>query len=372
VSSDFENRLWQQLEAAADRQVRSHPARKWTGRGRAILPRNVLRSALGVAAAGAIAAVMVSLVSRPEPPAVGHRQTQEFRLAGTQFSPGAITTAGSLWGYDIRARAILRIDPDSKRVLARIPAQGRWAGLALAAAPGVVWAVSAQFTGHDAPPANPSPVALLRIDPQDNRIVARVTLRAPDHSTIVPVGVVALPDAVWVWGSAGAQRIDPATNRVSSSIRVEGDSIRGFAADDAHVWVATELGRLVRFDARSGARLNSVPVTAGLRELVPVGDTLVVDRQDGVLVGLDATTGRTRWTTHLGSGVRDATVTGGRLWILTADSAGPNDRLVALDPDTGRIHDQVALPTNQGEALASLGPTLLATTSTGQVIVIHR
>jgi hypothetical protein len=296
-----------------------------------------------------------------------------FRLAGGSDLSGGLTGFGSLWTYDIDSGRVLRVDPATHRVLARVPVRAAWSDVGLAIGAGAVWAVSTHNTGHTASELNPPPVALVRIDPQGNRIMASLTLRAPDHSTLVPLGVITSPGAIWVWGAAGAQKIDPRFNRVTDAVTVRGDSVRGFAATGTTAWAVTETGRLVRFDARTGARLSTTSTTAFDRpkKLVLLPQALVVDREDGSIAKLDATTGRTRWTAHPGSALRDATMADGRLWILTADPTQPHDELQALDPNTGRTTARIALPTADSQAIASAGSKLLITTQSGKVLVLR-
>jgi outer membrane protein assembly factor BamB len=134
----------------------------------------------------------------------------------------------------------------------------------------------------------------------------------------------------------------------------------------------TDVGRLVSFDARTGARLSAttVPVrVSAAQELVAADGAVVVDQQDGSLAGIDALTGHTRWTARLESGLRDVAMAGRRVWLLLG--AGGRDRLQALDPATGRTVARVTLPTGEARAIATAGDRLFVTTGDGRVVAVR-
>jgi hypothetical protein len=126
---------------------------------------------------------------------------------------------------------LARLDPDTGREVARIeaPVPG-WVsgGGGLAAGFGSIW-----VTGHD--PESPGELRAVvdRVDPETNRVIARIPLEGRGGADIA-VG----PDGVWVafFGdeNAGVARIDPATNEVVATIELESDYVRYIAvAGDA-------------------------------------------------------------------------------------------------------------------------------------------
>jgi streptogramin lyase len=375
MTLDLEDRLWSELEAAAERDAARHRLARHAAAARGLLPRVALRPVLGALAVLAFLALVVAgaaVLDRPAPPAAAQWHVERFRLADTQLGD-AIDGFGSVWTYDRRAGRVLRVDPATHRVLAAVPVRGPWNDVALAASPDSVWAVDTHNSGHDEAPPNPPPVSLSRIDPRSNQVTARVTLRAPDRSTLIPLGVVANQREIWVWGEAGAQRIDPRTNRVTTAISVAGDSVRAFAATDTQAWAVTLLGRMVRFDARTGRRLSSASTTPLGRPQRPVvlPHALLVDHEDGSIAALDLLTGRERWTARPGTRLLDAGLADGRLWILTADPAEPHDDLHELDPETGRVLTRIALPVGDAETVIASATGLLVTTSNGEVAVVR-
>jgi sugar lactone lactonase YvrE len=262
---------------------------------------------------------------------------------------------------------VLRVNSAGKHVLARVPFRAPWPNVTLGTSDDAVWAVSTHDVGRDAATAHPAPTTLLRIDPETNRIAARITLRAPNGSTLIPLGLTVTSSAVWVWGEGGAQRIDPDTNRITTAIRVPGGRIKGFAAGETEAWAATDIGDLVRFDADTGKRLSTAPFVALDRPQQPVvlPDALLLDRQDGTIAAIDGTTGATRWTARPGTALRGATFADARLWLLDTEA------LLAIDHGNGRIIARIPLPATDPLGVAAINSALLVTTSDGHVIVVR-
>jgi hypothetical protein len=105
------------------------------------------------------------------------------------FSQTIAVGAGGVWLADPFDEQVVRIDPRTRRVMARIPAG---AATTLAVASDDVWALSS--------------LGLLRIDPARDRVVA--TASDPDlrRARLVAAGA----GAVWTAGWSSVSRIDPA------------------------------------------------------------------------------------------------------------------------------------------------------------------
>lgn len=78
----------------------------------------------------------------------------------------------------------------------------------------------------------------------------------------------------------------------------------------------------------------------------------------------DPVTGDAIWRTRLGGrgaataiAVGPAAVVDGRLWLETSDTDRPGDRLVAIDPRTGRVVSSVHIGDFGAVGLARVGPT---------------
>ena len=228
-------------------------------------------------------------------------------------------------------------------------------------------------TGHMVTATPSRPLALVRFDPQTGSEVARVPIRIPGGAPIVPFGVAAADDGVWVWGQTAAVRVDPRTNRVTDAVRLPGDVIKGFTIVAGSIWLATDLGRLLRFDAATTERtaaLRGRPLSHTI-PLVVVPEAVIIDGQDGILYARDPASGRPLWRVPIAGGVRSALAADGRIWILTASSASAQQELVALDPDTGRAIDRIGLPTGDGVSVQAVGSDLWVTAGSGDIHIVH-
>jgi DNA-binding beta-propeller fold protein YncE len=142
----------------------------------------------------------------------------------TQVTVGA----GGVWVAVWAAGRLVRVDPATNRVVARIPVgRAQESPLAIAAAAHAVWAVD--FGDAE----------VLRIDPATNRVVARIPVRGGAGGIGVGAG------AVWVTSGEGGdqrhgwvQRIDPARGRVVATIDVPGGLLWDVAVDGSRCGLA--------------------------------------------------------------------------------------------------------------------------------------
>jgi DNA-binding SARP family transcriptional activator/streptogramin lyase len=153
--------------------------------------------------------------------------------------------ARSIWIADLD-NGVIRVDPATGREI-RIRA-GRVDGVALG--DGAVWAAS-----------GPS-AAVLRIDPRTDRVTARISLVGkPDVLSPYPYAIAVGGGFVWVVnGNTGTvTKIDPTLRGVVTTIPV-GRNVLGLAAGDGAAWVTdSAAGTLVRIDATSN-RVTSTPL----------------------------------------------------------------------------------------------------------------
>jgi YVTN family beta-propeller protein len=153
------------------------------------------------------------------------------------------TGAGWLWAADENDDALVRIDPESRRVAQTIYGVGG-SPQSIAVAGGDVW-----VAGFDEG-------VVTRVNAATDRIVAKVPVG------VQPAAVAASADQVWVANSADntVQRIDPATGKADDPISV-GDGPVGLLLDQSVLWVAnSRSGTVTRLDTRSGE-----PIAADLR-----------------------------------------------------------------------------------------------------------
>jgi DNA-binding beta-propeller fold protein YncE len=151
------------------------------------------------------------------------------------------------WGGDWEGHTVVRIDPDSNRVVARIR-PGPVLGHGIAADKDGVW-VSLE------------PRGVAHIDAETNRVVARI--RLPGHPDQVAVG----EGAVWVALLDGrVARIDPKTNRVTATIRT-GTHLEYIAAGEGYVWAGNindgPNSTLSQIDPRTNEVVSSSPICDG-------------------------------------------------------------------------------------------------------------
>jgi len=367
VTLDLEDRLWEQLEAAADREAARGYMARVAAATSGLLPAWKLRAAMMTVAAAATIALVVALTPDRAAP---QWSVERVEVGGTRLSSGVVGH-GALWSYDERSGQVLRLDPQTHRVIARVPIPSSSSGVTLASGANAVWAVpSSPVTHSSALRSDPAAVELTRIDPRTNRVVLELSLPA----ALRPVDMVLLPGAVWVWGQGGAVRIDPARMRTTTPlIWPRGERAMGFAATDERVTFFTDFGQLVTFDARTGERLATVPLDGAEtgEDLVAVGGEVVAYRQGGELASVNPITGRDRWTIRLDGRPRDVTMTGGRLWLLLAAAGARAGELRALDPGDGHVVARVALPTDDSRSISPAGKTPLITTQGGELIAVQ-
>lgn len=231
--------------------------------------------------------------------------------------PSALATgAGSLWVAKNDDQAVLRMDPKTERILARIPV-----GIVpfeMAATDNAVW-VTAYWADQ-----------LVRIDPRTNQVVARFTV--PDGAG----GLAVSDQAVWVTGTVAGTltRIDPPTNQVVATIPIDcfGPCYQGsmplpvLATKDA-VWVRTEgNGKLVRVDPQANRVIAMFDVIFGIGRS---GVDHMADLNGSIWVSGDSLQ-RIDQQTNRVSGTVDVSTTSaisafGSLWIT--DNRGRVERI---------------------------------------------
>jgi YVTN family beta-propeller protein len=212
-----------------------------------------------------------------------------------------VVTPGGVFVTNWLDDTISKVDAATNLVLATIPLEisGNAGPEAIAYGDGALWVAVTGDAG-----------SLLRVDPATGRTVATIP--------VGPVAVATSPGAVWVTGHQGGTvtRIDPVTNSVSATIRLE-PGLWGLAYGEGAVWVANpERDTVSRIDAATNA------VTATISDIdVPVG----------VAVGA-----RSVWVTNWG--------TTGMPWT----PGQPGGTVSRIDPLTNRVTGTIPVGTNPG------------------------
>jgi streptogramin lyase len=378
---EFETRLRLALREAAEREAERGRAGRAMVRSRSMLVVTrrsfvpVAVAVLGTLLALAVATVFLTRSGQREavhPPEVVARFALGESLGGT------VGAYGSAWVADTGPDRLLRVDPDSRRVTVRLPAGGN---VAMAPAGGTLWALNERV-----PPSELGDL-LLGIDPGSSDITARLRLRTPSGAGLLGFDLAADQNSLWVLGetaswhnddSVGLMRLDPQDRRATVAFVLPGGSGRvGIALRRDGLWAITADDRLLRYDAHTGEKLSEtrldLPASQFAKpapgQLQFAGDTLVTSIPGG-LAGIDPYTGRVVWRRHLGATVNAWTEAGGVIWAAVS-AQGP-DRLVAVQPDEGRVATSVGLDAFSTAGIASVGDELWVTTAGGEAVVLQR
>lgn len=374
MSEDFVTQLRLQLREAALREEHRGTVGLGLVRARRALPGPAPVAAALAVALLALAVALGALALRGDPEPAVPKVIGTYRVAAglSPLAPGF----GAVWTADPVRGAVLRIDRDTRHVVARIPVQGE---AQVASGAGAVWAIAGdlQYGGDK------GPVRLLRIDPHTNRIVARIPMRTPAGKPFAAVDLQTNGGVVWALGLDGALRIDAARNVPDLYVSLADNSgdPRGIVADGDSVSVLTADGRLRQYDARTGRAAGEVRVhaPAALHVFAGPPGTVTVLTGKNQLALVERSSGRIVWHATLGEDIGWLRFDRGLLWVQVAGpwtssaSAAPteSDRLVRLDANTGRRRGQVVLPEPGVAGMAKVGRELWVATPGGELIVVR-
>jgi DNA-binding beta-propeller fold protein YncE len=198
---------------------------------------------------------------------------------------------GSLWVTGHHTDEVIRIDPATLKIVARIksgPGPG-W----LAITEDAVWVTNKNGSG------------VSRIDPSTNALVTSVGSGSPCGPDAAAFG------SVWFLGcdTQVIQRVDPATNKVGDSFPATGYSEPLLAGDELAVANADGLARL---DPTTGT-ITAIGGCCGL----PFGydGTTVWLNGTNDLTRVDPASGKVVAAIHLGSGATSITFVGDDAWV---------------------------------------------------------
>jgi hypothetical protein len=381
MNQDFVTQLRLQLREAALREERRAPFVQRLVRTRRGVPGpGRLAAALAVAVL-ALAVTIGALSLRGEPAPTKPKVLVTFQAADglTSMTQGF----GAVWASDLGRGDILRIDPQTRRTVARIPAGragaeggpgGGPAEVVVAAGAGAVWALTGDLENG----GRQGPVRLLRIDPRSNRIAARIPMRKPSGGTFSPQMIQISDGMVWVVGNAGALRIDPAGDTADRFVGISEPGL-GIVAEGDTVWALSASGRLRQIDARTGRTVHTlrVPVTTDTH-LFPASSGLLARLTGGrVTRGTRITTfdpgdGHAQWhATFEGPINYLAPGSGDTLWAYVIRAPEQPDRLVRLEAGSGRPIGQVEIHDPGVAGLAQVGRELWVAHPNGRITVVR-
>jgi outer membrane protein assembly factor BamB len=353
VNDDFITRLGYALRDAADREERRRAPSRALWNAWTAAPRLQASTAFAALIVGiVVVAAVYGLTQLKSDEAAPAAPKVVARLAPAGGLDMVVPAFGSAWLTDTDSQTLLRMDPATRRVTARIPLDGT---MALAPGRETLW-VGLNQNGQ---------FRLLRIDPQTNRVVMRQRLRS------MPGGSVGLPVFVggnlWVLTAEAALRIDQKSGRPTATVRTarDGYTTRSFAAAGGDLWVHTSDGRLLRLDGTTGKREATLrmPDDAMISDLGANGLFLLdqdsISRVDSKLHRM--------WRTPIPS-IGPAVAADGRLWVETPGRRG--DRVLTIDPQTGRTLDSVDVGEFGASFMAPIDSDVWMTTAGGHVVIL--
>jgi virginiamycin B lyase len=326
MRQDFVDRLELELRAAGERR-----ARPWR-----IARRQLLTPALAALGVVAIAIVVAATALRSDETVPAQAPPRLIANTALVSQGGSMASAfGSVWVADIAREQLLRLDPRTRAVEARIPLGGAaWVD----AAAGSIWAL-----GSD---------RLLRIDPSSNRVVASIRSGGP-----APGKVLDGAGVVWMAYPHVLLRVDLRRNVVTRTVPTSGAGYKalGAVSDGRVLYLTRGDGRLLRYDARTGKRLSAVRASFGGWLMGVAGGTVFVAGDSGV-TAVDAATGRSRWTRDLrAQAVNEGTFDGTTVWVHATDRATTRDRLWRIDARTGHVTGSLTLPEFGAASVVAVG-----------------
>jgi outer membrane protein assembly factor BamB len=359
MNDDFVTRLQFQLREAAEREsrrglvARAAAAARWRVVSRPVLVGAMLACALAITVAATLSALRHT--SPPVEQAVPPGHPLELVASGKLVTQGGAITPGfgAVWASDPDTGELLRIDPRSRRVLARVSMGGEAFPDAGA---GAVWATA---DGR-----------LIRIDPASNRVSARIPLGLGARAVAV---VSAGRDVVWVASPLELLRIDPRHNTIDRRIGLERQSFQahGFATDQKLLYLLRADRALLVLDAATGARVSSTRLAFD-GFLMGAADGTILLAAGTDVVAVDARSGRTLWRTNMGAErVNDGFLANGSLWIHSTNSDTNRDRLLRLDARNGHPTGSFTLPEFGVAGIAAVGDDIWIVSPNGRLMVVR-
>jgi virginiamycin B lyase len=237
---------------------------------------------------------------------------------------------GSLWVTITNSKEVLRIDPDTNKVIATIRV-GSKPQLGIGIGLGSVWI------------ADIKDKSIKQIDPQTNQVIHTFAVKLPKE-TEGSIGVG--EGSLWMLTNEGGtdsetlSRIDPISGEVSADIQVNAGSHAALVAFGS-VWVSsTAAGSVLRVDARNNAVVAEIPVHGDPRFLAAdEGAVWVLSQGDGSLARIDPLTNKVSATIDVGVPGAGGDVSIGENFVWVAAQGVP---LSQIDPRTNRLVRQFA------------------------------
>ena len=183
----------------------------------------------------------------------------------------------------------------------------------------------------------------------------RVALKGKDPGVVnSPWDLAVTPNAVWVLEprAGEVQRIDPDTNRVVARVKLPASScppgacgIDRMVADAHDVWLTNNgAGLLVHIDARTNKVVGQTAFSSGISEppvIDATGAWINSGTAQGDIVHVDGRTHKTTKTVNVGRAPAwPVAMVDGTLWaagLIQGQGAPPDEAIFRIDPKAGRI-----------------------------------
>jgi sugar lactone lactonase YvrE len=361
--SDYISELRRDLVEAAERQAHAGRAIRVA---RPLHPRAWSPSALAGATAIAIAliAVVVTLTTLAPPPKPSDAKIVATVRVGGQ-PRDAVLAGGSLWIADFEGR-VLRFDPATRRVLARIRVGGN--AVAVAADGDVVWVMS-----NSSPDGSRS--YLFKLDARSGKRLARGPVDGSGGRVEAGAG------GLWLVrdrDTGDLERIDPDSFERTASVRLGGATTEslsgGLSVSGRSVWTR-QFDSVLEIDGGSGRVVSRV--RTGLQPLqFDTQRSLLADR-DGVWVvgpteGVLARIERGRVTRRITVGTTADYVArvGSSIWVTASRGGDDGVELVRVDPDEGKVVQRLRFGYDEPRTLVPVGEDFWVITSSGRATLV--
>lgn len=308
-------------------------------RSEAIAPAGIRRSLLAESLVGVGVLLAAGFLVNGRPPvaqaAPAPAASRPLLVDAGVGTYGLAAADGSVWAGGVGGSQVLRIDPASGKVLARIEVGPRVFNLA--AAPGAVWAVG-NVLG-----------TVARIDARSGKVTATVQVGSAPYDVEWGFG------SVWVSNARDGTVSEIRGARVTRTLRVGGEP-NGLTAWGRFLYVTDHgSGRLLRVDPATGRVVAAVRLS-GADWVTGLGQSLYVSQETDVVTRLDARTLRVTGRVAVGPNPLGSAIVGGKLWVPCIDAG----RVDVVDPATMQVVRRFAAAGGPIVALSAFGHAWLS------------
>jgi DNA-binding beta-propeller fold protein YncE len=267
----------------------------------------------------------------------------------------------AVWVHNGDDGTLLRIDPQTNRIVAAIPVGRGQGGVAIGQ--DAVWV------------ANPKDGTVSRVDPQTNTVVATVTLAGKSNTGI---SLAASPGAVWATDNDNdaLTRIDPKANKVIATIPNQiGASDVSYGASSTWSCDRGDSKGLTRLNPQTNQVEAQIDVSmnlgftcaavVALRQAVWTVDLILGDGTSVHLERLDPATNTTIATVFVpDTDAYHFAADENGVWVW-----GPDEGLLRIDPQTNRVVGSLPMQGGAGVALGA-GSVWFANATDGMLLRI--